>query len=157
MKLTEAMHKINAAINRQPPAPEVRRRSVFVSYESTDRGTAAELVAGLEAAGFAPWWAGALAGGEHFRDAIVRALDAAHAAVVIWSAASVRSVWVEAEAARAFEQHKLVPVRLGDLDLRVIPPPFGALHTLSLEDRTGLIRAIERVAAAESRGQAPSR
>lgn len=32
MKLTAAMHKINAAINRQRPVAEARRWSVFVSY-----------------------------------------------------------------------------------------------------------------------------
>lgn len=149
MKLTTAMHKINAAINRRPPAAEVRRRSVFVSYESTDAAVAADLVAALEAAGFAPWWAGNLRGGEHASDAIARALDAADAVVVLWSATSIRSVWVEAEAKRALDARKLVPVRFASIDPRQIPPPFGALHTLALDDRAGLFQAIGRVIALE--------
>ena len=149
MKLTTAMHKINAAINRQAPAAEAPRRSVFVSYESTDAATAGELVATLEAAGFAPWWAGNLRGGEHASDAIAKALEAADAVVVLWSATSIRSVWVEAEAKRAFDERKLVPVRFGNIEPRQIPPPFGTLHTLSLSDRAGLFQAIERVIAQE--------
>jgi hypothetical protein len=33
-----------------------------------------------------------------------------------------------------------------------IPPPFTTLHTLLLEDRVGLIQAIERLIEAHSRG-----
>jgi len=151
MKLTSTMHKINAAINRQAPAAEPRKRSVFVSYESSDAATAADLVAALEAAGFSPWWAGNLRGGEHASDIIARELDAADAVVVLWSATSIRSVWVEAEAKRGLDARKLVPVRFGTIEPKQIPPPFGTLHTLSLDDRAGLFEAIEHITTAAVR------
>lgn len=155
MKLTTAMHKINAAINRRPPAAEPRKRCVFVSYESTNATAAADLVAALEAAGFTPWWAGNLRGGEHSSNVIARQLEAADAVVVLWSATSIRSVWVEAEAKRALDARKLVPVRFANIEPRQIPPPFGALHTLPIDDRAGLFQAIERVAAPDPDGPRP--
>lgn len=151
MSLTQVMHKINATLNRQP-CIGTRPCSVFISYASAEAATAAELAVFLEAAGCAPWWSQHLRAGEHFRDAIIEALDAADAAVVVWSAASIRSRWVEAEATRAAEQGKLVPVRFADLDPKAIPPPFGTFHTLLLDDRAGMMHAIKRLAAAQPIG-----
>jgi hypothetical protein len=125
---------------------------VFISYSSADEATVVRLDAALGEAGLTPWWARHLQGGERFGKAIIEAIDAAAAAVVIWSAASVQSAWVVAEATRAFEQGKLVPVRFGDLHPADIPPPFATLHTLLLEDRAGLIHAIERQIEVRARG-----
>jgi hypothetical protein len=153
MSLTDVMHKINKAINQQTQGATTGARGlVFISYSSVDEATVVRLDAALGEAGLTPWWARHLQGGERFGKAIIEAIDAACTAVVIWSAASVQSAWVLAEATRAFEQGKLVPVRFGDLHPADIPPPFATLHTLLLEDRTGLIQAIERQIEARSRG-----
>jgi len=46
------------------------------------------------------WWDRALASGDRFRPEITAALDAARAAVVVWTDGSVDSDWVYAEADR---------------------------------------------------------
>ncbi len=144
MRLTAVMHKINKTINQQPQAAASARGSVFISYSSVDEAAVPSIAAALQEAGMAPWWARHLQGGERFGKAIIDAIDAAGAAVVIWSAASVQSAWVLAEATRAFEQGKLVPIRFGNLHPIDIPPPVNTLHTLLLDDKAGLIQAIER-------------
>lgn len=145
MSMTGVMRKINAAINRQPQIAHARRASIFISYGSADAPIAAEMASKLDAAGFSPWWDSNLIGGDHFRKAIFQALDEADAVVVIWSSISVDSKWVEAEATRAMEQGKLIPVRLSQLDTKSIPAPFGTLQTLRLDDPDGLVRAITRL------------
>jgi hypothetical protein len=152
MKLTGVMKKINRAMNQLPNAAATKRGLVFISYSSADEATVVRLDTAIAEAGLTPWWARHLQGGERFGKVIIEAIDAACAAVVVWSAASVQSAWVLAEATRAFEQGKLVPVRFGDLHPMDIPPPFTTLHTLLLEDRAGLIQAIERQIEARSRG-----
>jgi hypothetical protein len=148
--LTEAMRRINAAINRQPSAAPAASHGarVFVSYSTADTERVAMLVADLEDMGFSPWWSPMLTGGEAFRPAIVEQLDAADAAVVLWSPDSVRSGWVETEAKRAHEQRKLVPLRLARLRVSDIPPPFGTLQTLAVDDLEGIRQALARVVAA---------
>jgi hypothetical protein len=143
MKLTGVMQKINRTINQLPQAVSGARGSVFISYSSVDEATVEQLSTLLRSAGMAPWWARHLQGGERFGKAIIEAIDAAIAAVVLWSAASVESAWVIAEATRAFEQGKLVPVRFGNLHPMDIPPPFTTLHTLLLDDQAGLMRVLE--------------
>jgi hypothetical protein len=152
MKLTGVMQKINRTINQQPQAVSGARGSVFISYSSVDEATVEQLSTLLRGAGMAPWWARHLQGGERFGKAIIEAIDAAIAAVVLWSPASVESAWVIAEATRAFEQGKLVPVRFGNLHPIDIPPPFGTLHTLPLEDQAGLMQVLERRFDARSLG-----
>jgi hypothetical protein len=151
-KLTGVMKRINRAMNQLPNAAQTKRGLVFISYSSTDEATVVRLDTTLAEAGMTPWWARHLQGGERFGKAIIEAIDAACAAVVVWSAASVQSAWVLAEATRAFEQGKLVPVRFADLHPMDIPPPFTTLHTLLLEDQAGLIQAIERQIDTRSRG-----
>jgi hypothetical protein len=152
MKLTGVMKKINRAMNQLPNAAQSKRGLVFISYSSTDEATVVRLDTTLAEAGMTPWWARHLQGGERFGKAIIEAIDAACAAVVVWSQTSVQSAWVLAEATRAFEQGKLVPVRFADLHPMDIPPPFTTLHTLLLEDRAGLIQAIERQIGTHARG-----
>jgi hypothetical protein len=152
MKLTGVMQKINRTINQLPQAVSGARGSVFISYSSVDEATVEQLSTLLRAAGMAPWWARHLQGGERFGKAIIEAIDAAIAAVVLWSAASVESAWVIAEATRAFEQGKLVPVRFGNLHPIDIPPPFSTLHTLPLDDQAGLMRVLECRFDARSHG-----
>ena len=144
MKLTGVMQKINRTINQQPQAVSGARGSVFISYSSVDEAMVEQLSTLLRGAGMAPWWARHLQGGERFGKAIIEAIDAAIAAVVLWSPASVESAWVIAEATRAFEQGKVVPVRFANLHPIDIPPPFNTLHTLPLDDQAGLMRVLER-------------
>lgn len=148
MSLTETMHKINDALNRQPVATVAAPRdkaTVFISFRNSDRESATKCAEHLEAAGFSAWWSGLLTAGEDFGETIATKLECADAVVVLWSDNSVKSPWVKAEAGTAFELDKLVPVRLAGLDPKAVPHPFGTLHMVDFGDTAGLVRAIERI------------
>ena len=90
---------------------------IFVSY-ARPTATHARLIADtLRGGGHEVWIDDALLAHRSFTDAIEEQLDAADAAVVIWSADAVRSEWVRAEASRARRADKLVQVRLGPCEL----------------------------------------
>ncbi len=152
MSLTAVMHKINA--DDQPAAARRCGRARVSLHLPCKRGRGNGRRIGCRDPGEAglaavvvqaPSWRRAL------WKAITEAIDAANAVVVLWSAASVRSAWVEAEATRAFEQGKLVPLRFSNLHPNDIPPPFNTLHTLLLDDQAGLIQALERLVDANRR------
>jgi hypothetical protein len=117
---------------------------VFISYASTDRPIAESIAQDLTRDGYTVWWDTKLVGGEQFRKAIVAELDAARAALVIWTRASIESDWVYDEASRARLSGKLIPLRVAELDPKNIPPPFGSLHTLPHGDRASLKAALSR-------------
>ena len=123
-------------------APQDAPLDVFISYASADRDCAEVLARDLEAEGYHVWWDSKLLGGQQFRKAILSQLEAARAAVVIWSRSSVESDWVYDEASRARSANKLITIRVADLDPKEIQPPFGALHAILLDDRAGLRAAL---------------
>ncbi|MEL6316463.1 MAG: toll/interleukin-1 receptor domain-containing protein, partial [Pseudomonadota bacterium] len=94
---------------------------VFISYAREDRAFVARLAPAIEALGLSVWWDDKLAPGREFELEIERELDAARAVVAVWSAASLRSVAVRAEAREALDQEKLAPVRIAP----VKPPLFS--------------------------------
>jgi TIR domain len=65
----------------------------------------------------------------------------------IWTATSVNSKWVKAEATMADFDDKLVPVRPRDLDPRNIPLPFNVQHCEFSDDHKALVKAIQRKGA----------
>jgi hypothetical protein len=107
---------------------------LFISYAREDRATALALAHALQSRGIDVWWDRELTGGGDFADEIERNLKAAPVAVVLWSAASVRSDFVRDESTRARELGKLLPVRIADVQ---VPLGFGTLHTLDLLDWDG--------------------
>jgi TolB-like protein len=68
------------------------------------------------------------AGRRQVAQEIERELDAARAVIVLWSAQSLGSEWVRDEAEQAREQNKLIPVRLGELQI-----PLGFRQTQALD------------------------
>jgi hypothetical protein len=61
-----------------------------------------------------------------YRDVLRQRIDTVKAVVVLWTENSVRSKWVNAEAALADQQNKLICLRDPKLKPKDIPLPFGA-------------------------------
>jgi hypothetical protein len=118
--------------------------AVFISYARHDRSLVRELASDLRAASVSVWWDYELYAGDNFHDAILAALDAAHAVVVVWSDTSVRSLWVRDEATRALRQGKLVATHLPSFNLENLPLGFGQIHSTDVYDREGTLRALRR-------------
>ena len=105
---------------------------IFISHASPDKPKAARLARAFKDEGFQVWWdAKSLRSGDSFSGEIREALDRAKCVVVLWSAASAKSKWVESEAYWAFTHSKRLHLaRLDDtLDL---PLPFNISHARSL-------------------------
>lgn len=117
---------------------------VMISYARADAFIVAKLSALLEASGYSTWWDDRLLAGERFRTRIMLEISNARAVIVLWSAASVTSDWVRAEAGRARQLGKLVPAKIPQLATDAIPLPFGELHTLNVEDERAIVEAIKR-------------
>jgi len=107
---------------------------VFISY-SRDDATIARLFAdAFQSAGLTVWWDDALRSGEAFDESIERALREAKAVVVLWSASSVKSRWVRAEATQADRNRTLVPVMIEACQRPII---FELTHTADLSHWNG--------------------
>jgi TIR domain len=124
---------------------------VFISYSKAYRKLTASLASDLERAGYSVWWDTSLIPGDDFAEIILKQLDEAKAAIVLWTPASVKSRWVRSEARRADAARKLVPLRSVDITEGDIPPPYDILHTVSVEDRTAIIAALERLGVTPNR------
>ncbi|MGH9132365.1 MAG: TIR domain-containing protein, partial [Ilumatobacteraceae bacterium] len=107
---------------------------VFISYAREERQTAARLAAELTSRGWMVWWDRELIAGTVFDEEIEDQLGRSGAVVVLWSAASVVSDWVKAEATVAVERDVLVPVRV---DASKVPLRFRGLHTVDMSGWTG--------------------
>ena len=89
---------------------------VFISYAKEDRATAAELAAVFESKAWTVWWDRHIPPGRTFDEVIEEALSTTRCVIVLWSALSVASRWVRAEASVASERGILVPVLIEDVD-----------------------------------------
>jgi hypothetical protein len=120
---------------------------IFISSSRIDRLLTASLAGDLKGHGHSVWWDASLLPGESFRRVILKELDAAKAAIVIWSPASILSDWVIVEAERAKAQNKLVTVRSANVAPIDIPPPFGVCHTSLIDDRESIYAALAKLRA----------
>lgn len=99
---------------------------VFLSYAREDLVAVQSLVREIEAEGLSVFWDRQIVPGQAWSDVLEAAMNDARAVVVVWSAASVKSTWVKAEATEAMTRGKLVPLRI---DNAAIPMPFGQVQT----------------------------
>jgi TIR domain/WD40-like Beta Propeller Repeat len=104
---------------------------IFLSYSRDDQKIARQFASGLEREGFSVWWDQSLKAGEAFDRVTEKALDDAVAVVVLWSARSVESRWVRAEATQAYSTNRLVPVMIEPCRRPIL---FELTHTAELAD-----------------------
>lgn len=107
---------------------------VFISYSRHDAGKVALLARMVEAEGYKVWWDADLPPHQSYGDVITSKIATARAAIVVWSAASVQSEWVRAEADMARNQKKLIQT---SLDTVMPPLPFNQIQYAGIGDWQG--------------------
>jgi len=85
---------------------------IFLSYAREDREKAAAFARSLATEGLSVWWDRNIPPGKSFDTVIEEALAGARCVVVLWSANSVVSDWVKAEAQEGLRRQILVPALL---------------------------------------------
>ena len=123
---------------------------IFLSYARDDVDAAKQLATCIAEGGHDVWWDRHLHGGSRFAAEIDKALKDAEAVVVLWSASSIDSAWVQDEAAEGRDSGRLVPVTMGSAK-----PPLGfrQFQTIDLGawDGSGRPDAIDDLLEAVSR------
>ena len=115
---------------------------VFISYSKHDRALVEELAAFLIECGYSVWWDTQLVAGKEFRNEIHRQIDAAAAAIVVWSRHSCKSSFVIDEADVARHQGKLISTLTAGLASDGVPLGFRAAHHISIADADGLLLSL---------------
>ena len=117
--------------------------SIFLSYSHEDRKRAERIAKSLESAGHQVWWDQHIRAGSRFSKDILAELKKSDLVVVLWSEASVESIWVQDEAAHGRDKSRLVPVLIDKVD-----PPLGfrQYHAISY-GRSGPSKVVEAVQA----------
>ncbi len=104
---------------------------IFISYASEDRPGVEPLARAIEDRGWSVWWDRKIPPGKTFSQVIEEALSAAKCVIVIWSNASVKSDWVQNEAAEGARRSILVPALFDDVQ---IPFEFRRIQAADLID-----------------------
>lgn len=107
---------------------------IFISHAREDRERAKALADALTKRGWSVWWDGRMPVGRPYSEVIEHELAAARCVVVLWSKVSVKSQWVQNEAAEGAARGVLVPALIDDAR---IPLEFRRLHTANLADGSG--------------------
>ncbi len=102
---------------------------VFLSYASQDRERVRALVERLEEHGWSVWWDRHIPPGMTWPQVIEQALADTRAMVVVWTAASVTSKWVQIETAEGEALGALVPL---SFDRVKLPLQFRLLQSADL-------------------------
>jgi adenylate cyclase len=141
---------------------------VFLSYARDDAELAKQLAGLIAQAGHHVWWDREIQGGSQFSSEIDKALQEADAVLVLWTEASIKSAWVQDEAAEGRDSGRLVPAVLDG-----VRPPLGFRQYQSIElgrwsgagepqQFDALLRTIEKTGEAKpeaspSRAEEPER
>lgn len=118
---------------------------VFLSYSKSRRDLTEALARDLAAEGYSVWWDTSLLPTDNFRDEIDRQLNQATAVIILWTAESIGSKWVRAEADHADTEHKLINTHSSDLEPHRIPKPFNQIHSVDLDDRPAIFAAVKKL------------
>ena len=120
---------------------------VFVSHSSADDAAVLRLAEALRARGIEVWldhWE--IVAGDSIVEAINRGLDTADAGLIVFSAASKESRWVDAETdyltyARIQEGKPLIPVELGDAPY--VPPLLRPIARHGIDEVEAIVTALQ--------------
>jgi hypothetical protein len=104
---------------------------IFLSYARADRQRILPRIQALERRGWSVWWDLHIPYGKTYAQVIEEELEAASCVIVMWSQTSVRSYWVNTEAAEGARRGVLVPIMI---DAVRIPLEFRRLQTANLGD-----------------------
>ncbi len=107
---------------------------IFISYSSKDRDRAKVLAGALEHQGWSVWWDRKIPPGRQFSQVIKEAMDEARCIIVLWSKESVKSEWVQNEAAEGARRKILVPALIDNVE---IPFEFRRIQAARLVDWEG--------------------
>jgi hypothetical protein len=118
---------------------------VFISYSQKSLEPTRVLADHLKIAGIEVWWDARLTSGQRFDDVIRQELEAADAAIVIWTPQSINSTYVKMEAGIAYAWEKLITVRTPDLPIHDLPDPFRGLHTVLVTDLEQIMIALDEL------------
>ena len=133
---------------------------VFLSYSAQHRHLTEQLARDLEGKGLSVWWDTDLIAGDDFRRRIQAELNAAKAAIVIWTPEAINSDYVLSEAERARLGKKLLQVRTDEVSPQDLPPPFDASHIPLIEDRRAIYGGLAKLglldASAATSGDQPT-
>lgn len=89
---------------------------IFLSYSRADRPKAQIVAEALIAEGFSVWWDKVLRAGQTYDEVTEGMLRDADVVIVLWSAVSVKSKWVRAEATLGQRTSVLVPAMMENVD-----------------------------------------
>ena len=107
---------------------------IFVSYSIEDSSEGMSISRLLEEQGYAVFWGQMFPPGQTFEQVIWEELRAAKCVIVLWSARSVKSTWVRAEAEEALQHDKIISILLDDTR---VPLQFRSLQHFDLSDWRG--------------------
>jgi hypothetical protein len=116
---------------------------VFISYKREERARVERLAQALADLGLDVWFDVRLTAGIPWSPEIEAHARKAFAIVVCWSEAASRSPWVLREAQIGMDENKLAPLFFEGC---ILPPPFGAFHTLDFRAWNGDFTAPDFVA-----------
>ena len=132
---------------------------IFFSYAHEDQNVVERLMAQLEPTGVRGWYDLQLTGGRRWTQELAQRIESAHAVVVIVSAASRQSEWVEREVLYALHHDVLVVPYLLDGALPLLITHLQAVRTheelcraLAIEP-SGIEEAAARVNPFTDRGR----
>ncbi|MGD9026349.1 MAG: toll/interleukin-1 receptor domain-containing protein, partial [Desulfobacterales bacterium] len=104
---------------------------IFISYASEDRPRVEPLANALQDQGWSVWWDRKIPPGKTFSQVIEEAINAAKSVIVLWSNESVKSDWVQNEAAEGARRKILVPALIDDVQ---IPFEFRRIQAADLTE-----------------------
>lgn len=107
---------------------------VFISYARSNQEIVRRLAEAVTRLGYVVWWDAELPPHLSYSEVITEKVGQAKAVIVVWSAASIGSEWVRAEADLARNQKKLIQTAIDD---SMPPMPFNQIQFASLAGWNG--------------------